>query len=180
MYALPNLPTMESCIASASDAIKWPHLSDLRLPRVDKSGVSILIAFAGHRFHAIPLFVSANVLPLNMLYFETVCSLMHAISTNSAPQNICDLFTYSSDVHTYNTRFSDAGNLYVNKSRLRIQLDSFSIFGAKLWNCLKPDLRKLRKKPLKIKIHQFLLAVHGNEADYVDVSTLMLKIFNYH
>ena len=24
VYALPNLPTLESCIASASDAIKWP------------------------------------------------------------------------------------------------------------------------------------------------------------
>ena len=70
-----------------------------------------LMFFAGNRSHAIPLFVSANVLPLNMLYFETVCSLKHDIhvSTNSAPQNICDLFTYSSDVHTYNTRFSDAG-----------------------------------------------------------------------
>ena len=44
-YALPNLPTFESCMDSASDAIKWPHLRprDLHLPRVDKSGVSILI-----------------------------------------------------------------------------------------------------------------------------------------
>ena len=79
-----------------------------------------LIFFAGNRSHAIPLFVSANILPLNILHFETVCSLMHDISTNSAPQNICDVITSSSDVHTYNTRFSDAGNLYVNKSRLRI------------------------------------------------------------
>ena len=68
-----------------------------------------LMFFAGNRSHAILLFVSANVLPLNMLYFETVCSLMHDISTNSAPQNICDLFTCSFDLHTYNTRFSDAG-----------------------------------------------------------------------
>ena len=73
--------------------------------------------FAGNRSHVIPLFVSVNVLPLNILYFETVCSLMHDISTNSAPLFIC-----SSDVHTYNTRSSDAGNLYVNKSRLKIQL----------------------------------------------------------
>ena len=89
-----------------------------------------LMVFAGNRSHAICLFVSANVLPLNMLYFETVCSLMHDISTNSAPQNICGVFTCSSDVNTYNTTFSDAGNFYVNKSRLRIQLNSFSIFGA--------------------------------------------------
>ena len=97
--------------------------------------------FAGKRSHAIPLFVSANVLPLNMLYFETVSSLSYARHT--APQNICDLFTCSSDIHTYNTRFSDAGNLYINKSSLRIQLNLFSIFGAKLWNCLRPNLRKL-------------------------------------
>ena len=104
--------------------------------------------FAGNRSHAIPLFVSANVLPLNMLYFETVCSLLYDISTNSAPQNICDLFTCSSDVHTYNTsRFSDADDLYVNKSRLRIQLDSFSIFEAKL----------REKKRSKIKFINFYL-----------------------
>ena len=129
--------------------------------------------FASNRSDAIPLFVAANVLPLNMLYFETVCSLTHDISTSSAPQNICDLFACSSDLHTYNTRFSDAGNLYISLSRLRIQLNSLSIFGAKLWNCLKPDLRKLRKQPFKNKIHQFLLAVLGIEDDYVDAS-------NYH
>ena len=108
--------------------------------------------FAGNRSHAIPLFVSAKVLPLNMLYFETVCSLMHDISTNSAPQNICDVFTCSSD-----TRFSDASDLYVNKSRLRIQLNSFSIFGTKLWNCLKPELRKVRKNLSKIRFINFYL-----------------------
>ena len=136
-----------------------------------------LMFFADNRSHAIILFVSANVLALNMLYFETVCSLMHDISTNSAPQNICDLFTCSSDLHTHNTRFSDPGNLYIKKSRLRIQHNSFSIFGAKLWNYLKPDLRKLRKQPFKNNIHQFLLPVLGNEDDYVNVSTLMLKMY---
>ena len=43
VYALPNLPTLENCIASDSDIRKWPHLKDLRLPQVDKSGVTILI-----------------------------------------------------------------------------------------------------------------------------------------
>ena len=99
--------------------------------------------------------------------FETAYSLMHDISSNSAPQNICDLFTCSSNVHSYNTGFSDVGNLYVNKSRLSIRINS--IFGAKLWNCLKPDLRKLGKRPLKNKIHLFLLAVLGDEDDDVDV-----------
>ena len=136
--------------------------------------------FIGIRSYAIPLFVSANVLPLNMLYFETVCSLMHDTSTNSVSQNIRDLFTCSSDAHSYNTRFSDAGNLYVNKSRLSIRVNSLSIFGAKLWNCPRPDLRKLRKKSFKNKIHQFIFAVLGDEDYYVEVSTSILKVTSYH
>ena len=68
----------------------------------------------------------------------------------------------------------------INQDCRSIQLNSFSIFGAKWWNSLKHDLRKLSKKPFKHKIHQFLLAVLDNEDDYVDVSTLMLKITNYY
>ena len=119
--------------------------------------------FAGNRSHAIPLFVSANVLPSICFILKQYVLLCTTYLPILHLRIICDLFTCASDVHTYNTRFSDAGNLYVNKSRLSIQLNSFSIFGAKLWNCLKPDLHKLRKKSFKNKIHQFLLAVLGNE-----------------
>ena len=101
--------------------------------------------------------LSANVLPLNMLYFETVCSLMHDISTNSASQDTCELFNCSSGLHSYNTRFSDVDNLYVNESRLGIQLNSLSILGAKLWNCLKPDYANLGKYLLKTKFTNFYL-----------------------
>ena len=45
---------------------------------------------------------------------------------------------------------------------------------------IKPDLRNVRKERFKNKIHQLLLAVLGNEDDYVDVPTFMLKITNYH
>ena len=83
----------------------------------------------------------------------------------------CGLFTCSSYVRSHNTRFSDAGNLYVNKSRLSIRLNSFSIFGAKSWNCLKPELCKLRKKPFKNKMDQFLFAVLGDE-----ILTLISKL----
>ena len=63
--------------------------------------------------------------------FSLLIKDINDISTNCAPQNICDAFTCSSDVHTCYNRFYDAGNLYVNKSRLRIRPNSFSIFGAK-------------------------------------------------
>ena len=39
----------------------------------------------------------------------------------------------------FNTRFSDAGNCYVNKSRLSVRLNSFLVLKAKVWNWLKFD-----------------------------------------
>ena len=50
----------------------------------------------------------------------------------------------------------------------------FSIFGVKLWNCLKPNLRKLkRKKTFQKKKSPILLAVLAQEGDYVDVLTFI-------
>ena len=57
--------------------------------------------FAGNRSHAIPLFVSANVLPppLNMINFETISSPMHDISTNSAPKPVIYLPVLPTSIH---------------------------------------------------------------------------------
>ena len=41
--------------------------------------------------HAAPFFISANILPLNVL-FQTVCDLMHDISANSAPRHLSPLY----------------------------------------------------------------------------------------
>lgn len=67
------------------------------------------------RSHAIPLVVSSNILPIDMLYFETVSTLMHDICNNSVPKNIQKLFYRLSNIHKYNTRSSAVGNYYVNR-----------------------------------------------------------------
>ena len=100
-----------------------------------------IIFFASERSHVIPLFVAFNILPLNMLYFETISTIMHDVSTHSTPKNIRELFIHLSDVHAYNTRFSCVDNLFVQKSRLHINLKSFPALGTRLWNCLHPDWR---------------------------------------
>ena len=57
-----------------------------------------------------------------MLYIETVSTIMHDVSTHCTPKNIRELFIHASDVHAYNTRFSGADNLFVQKSRLNMKL----------------------------------------------------------
>ena len=120
-----------------------------------------------YRAHTIPLFISANVLPVNMLYLKTVASQMHDVSSGSAPSKISNLFTQSREIHTYHTRFSNAGNFFVNKSRLNQQLSSFSRFGTKVWNCLPNSMHSLPKKSLNKKIHTLLLKLLNDEDDYL-------------
>ena len=90
------------------------------------------------------------------------------------------LINRSSDVHVYNTRFSCADNLFVQKSRLHMKLKSFPAFGTRLWNCLHPDwcTCKLTKRAFKRKIHKLLLTVLEIEDYYVDAHSLILNFQN--
>ena len=135
-----------------------------------------LIFFASNRSHAIPLFVASNILPVNMLYIETVSTIMHDVSTHCTPKNIRELFIHASDVHAYNTRFSGADNLFVQNSRLNMKLKSFPAFGTRLWNCVHPDWLKLTKRAFKRKIHKLLLTVLEIEDYYVDAHSVILNL----
>lgn len=155
----------------------WGQASrcDLKKILTFQKRVLRLIFFSSKRSHAIPLLIASNILPVNMLYFETVSTIMHNATTSSKPRNIRELFIHSSDVHAYNTRFSCADNFYIQKSRLHVKLKSFSAFGTRLWNCLHPDWRKLTKRAFKGKIHKLLLTVLGIEDYYVDAHSLILN-----
>ena len=98
--------------------------------------------FAIFSDHAIPLFISCNILPLPLLYFKLSSTLMHDVYNKVIPSNISDLFTPTHDIHHYNTRFSSTGNFYINYSRLNHHKISFSSIGAKIWNSMPEDLRK--------------------------------------
>ena len=64
--------------------------------------------FAKFRTHAIPYFVSYNIMPISMLYFKLSSALMRDVSYDSAPPIINGMFTLSSQVHNYNTRSSSS------------------------------------------------------------------------
>ena len=97
-----------------------------------------LMYFSDSRTHAIPLFVSSGLLPLNMLYFKHIATLMHNIFSPCAPPKISELFTRSDQIHFYYTRFSASGNFHVQLSRLNVQLLSLSRIGTRIWNKIPP------------------------------------------
>ena len=105
-----------------------------------------------------------------------VSTIMHDVSTCSTPKNIPELFIHLSDVHVYNTRFSCADNLFVQKSRLHVKLKSFPAFGTRLWNCLHSDWRRLTKRAFKRKIIKLLLTVLEIEDYYVAAHSLIVTL----
>ena len=137
-----------------------------------------LIYFAPYRSSAVPLFVSSGCLPIGLLYFKAVSILMHDVHDNLSPRNISNLFSSASAIHTYNTRFSSAGNLYTKYSRLTHQIKSFSRQGVLIWNSIPPDLRKLSKPCFKNKMQHYLLQILNQEEDYVGIPTIMSHLQN--
>ena len=139
-----------------------------------------LMYFSEPRAHAVPLFISSKILPLQMLYAEKVSSIMFDVSCMNAPSNICDSFTNlkANSKYKHETRFSSSGNYYVQTSRLNLNQDSFSRFGAKLWNAIPNEFRQLSKGAFKKKFHDFLLSIMEAEDDYVEVPILLQKMAN--
>ena len=74
-----------------------------------------LMHFSEPRAHAVSLFITENILSIDMLYVETVSSLMHDVSRLSVPSNISDLFTNVHKIHTHKTRSSSSGNFMLNR-----------------------------------------------------------------
>ena len=68
--------------------------------------------------HAIPFFMETKILPVNMIYFDTVANLMHDIWKGQAPLPIRAFFTKSSEIHGYNTRHAAKGNYYQKEAKL--------------------------------------------------------------
>ena len=102
-----------ACLAAWGQAAK----SHLQKILVLQKRVLRLMYFSEPRAHAVPLFTSSKILPLNMLYVETVSSLMFDVSCLAVPTNISNLFIKANEKHNHETRFSSSCNFYINQLR---------------------------------------------------------------
>ena len=86
----------------------------------------------------------------------SVCCLMHDIRNRKVPSNILNLFSDTTNIHSYNSRSSP--------SRLR----------GKIWNEIPASLREqlLPKKRFKTKLQSFLVDILMKHDDYIDISQI--------
>jgi len=131
-----------------------------------------------NRDHILPLFISSNILPINLLYFETALIFMHNVAHDSVPLNLKNLFCSSNQVHSYNTRFSSAGNYYVNPSRTNVMRNSISRFGPNVWNSLNNNTREFPRKSFKTEVHITLLSFLASEDIYIESPSIIQKLIS--
>ena len=134
------------------------------------------IYFSDRNEHAIPLFIDANILPLQFSYYESIAKLMFDIRHRIAPSNIRELFEDISNIHSYNTRSSVSKNFYTKSSRLSALANSFSRIGAKVWNEMPLIIRNLSKNSFKRKIKQTLFNILGLQDSYIDLHEIIQKV----
>ena len=91
-----------------------------------------LMYFVDYKSHSVPLFVNSGILPVKLLYFKSVASLLHDVDNQHAPPNISNLFTRSKQIHSYSTRSAITRNFHVEMSRTNERLLSFSRISTKI------------------------------------------------
>ena len=146
-----------------------------KILRLQKRPFRFIYYSAERNDHAIPLFVDSDVLPVNFLYYESVCCLMYDVRNKTAPTNIFNLFTDTSKIHTYNTRSSTSNKFCIRKYKLEIQEKTFCRIEAKVWNELPASLRELTKTQFKKRLHAALTEITGKFFNLAMTTTILLK-----
>ena len=90
---------------------------------------------------------------------------MHDINYDEAPANMLNLFQKTCNIHSYNTRSSRSGKLYLKSS--------FSRLGVKLWNKIPRYITNLPKKVFKRGLRKLLFDILEKEDDYIQIPTII-------
>jgi hypothetical protein len=128
--------------------------------------------FKSNKEHAIPLFTNFNVLPLNMIYYKSVCNLMYMTSLTAIVHQQLPIILIGLEIFIpmRKTRHSASNYLYIEYSRLNKLNASFVRSGVKIWNRIYIPMyvHELGKEINKV-LHKYLLTILGLADDYVDV-----------
>jgi hypothetical protein len=119
--------------------------------------------------HTTPLFRRLNILKLNDLYHLRLGIFMYKHVHSMLPQVFDHLFSFSSSVHSYETRSSSKGDLFVLQNRTLYFRNSSFQRGVKYWNGLTDNLKECKTvvafaKELKKKNNNYFLCRNWNSS----------------
>ena len=131
--------------------------------------------FGDYKSHAIPFFISSNLLPLDLLYFKSVAILMHDVFNNLSPPEITNTFNFQSNIHPYNRQdlrqeVTSSCNTLDWKNKVSPYYGSVLKSGIAY---LHVEKRHTSKANFKRKIHYLLLQKFSEADDYIDLPDLI-------
>ena len=91
-------PYLQFCIALWGQAANI-HID--KLLKLQKRALR-LIYFSDYKAQAVSLFIHSNNLPVNAIFLKSITDIMHDVYNNVTPSKISNLFTFTSEIHTYN------------------------------------------------------------------------------
>ena len=108
------------------ESLSWKH----HIPHI-ASSIIVPVGIISRLRHFVTfstlrhIFVSSNLLPLDFLSFKSSAVLMHHVFNDLTPLYITNMFNYQANIHSYKTRSSTRGNIFVKYSRLNPHLNLF-------------------------------------------------------
>ena len=121
----------------------WASNYTHRLQRIILLQKRILRIIAGSSWnaHADPLFKHYRILKLTQIKQKQLNEFMHRCIFNTLPTNFSNLFTFSSDLHSYNIRNpSLVRTIFARTNSRRF---SIRVAGPAAWNALPKDLQSI-------------------------------------
>ena len=106
---------------------------------------------------ALPLLNLLDFLTVNNIYRQQTLKFIYQWHIKCLPEVFASYFTYSSDVHSYNTRYAAQHNLYQTRSRTNTGKQMISAKAVKLWHELPIKIKKQNMNTFPKNLKQYLL-----------------------
>ena len=128
-----------------------------KLCRIQNKALRVITGI-GWREHAPPLYATQKILQLSKLITYSVAKFMHKFTNKKLPATFNHFFTAVAKIHSRYTRNSTKPNQYfipffhTSRSQRTIKFR-----GAKTWNAVPDDLKRVNFYQFKLKFKQYLL-----------------------
>ena len=148
------------------------HIWINKLSLLQKRALRIM-HYSNPRGHSVPLFVCAKILPLNLLYFETVSNLMYDISKSSVWKisaiTLLDVVQFIPTIPGPLRR-----KIVISSFRARTDWEILlqSLEPKYGQNCRPLEIRRLPRTAFKQKIRDLLFQIFDVGDSYVDSLTV--------
>jgi hypothetical protein len=139
-------PHLMYCITSWGGI---PKSSLEPLLRLQKKAVRIM-TFNSFDTSSAPLFVTLEILPLDLIFKFNLLTLFHKIYNNKLPTP--KGLVLLTQTHNYNTRIASNSNYYQNFNRTNLGQQTYISKGVKIWQTIPTEYKELSIHAFKKKI----------------------------